>query len=727
MTQKPHRFRFRRAGGFDQVVLDRAEDLRALRDLDPKLWVALACPVAGLEFDEKTLSLIDTDGDGRIRAPEILAAVEWACTALRDPGLLVEGGEEIPLDAIAEETEPGAQVLSSARQILRELGRGEATAISLADAADTARLYAQMKLNGDGVVPPTSAGDAETARAIEEIVSCTGGTADRCGERGVSRADLDAFFEAAEALDRWWKEAESEPSILPLGERTAAAAAAVAAVRDKVNDWFTRCRLAAFDPRAAGPLNRSEEEYAQVASALLSPSGDEVASFPLARVEAGAALPLTGGINPAWIDRIEALRRDAIEPLLGPRDRLALEEWRDLQERLAPFERWLAEKKGEAVERLGLSRVRELLAGGMRERIAALVEADLALAPKVEGIAQVERLLRYKRDLYRLLRNFVSFADFYGGQKAIFQAGTLYLDQRSFDLCIRVEDPEAHAVLASKANTCLAYCECVRKSDGRKMYIVAAVTGGKLGGVAVGRNGVFFDRKGVDWDARVVKVVEYPVSVREAFWLPYRRIGALIGEQIEKFAAARDREIHEKAAAQIEAKAQAATVGPAAAAGNGAAPLAPPFDVARFAGIFAALGLAVGAIGSAFAALASGFLQLTWWQMPLALIGLPLAISGPAMIMAWLKLRGRSLGPLLDATGWAVNSRARINIPFGASLTSLATLPRGSVRTLGPDPWAPRRTGLVTAAALVLVVLALLAVFAALGGLGEPWIGSLTE
>ena len=73
------------------------------------------------------------------------------------------------------------------------------------------------------------------------------------------------------------------------------------------------------------------------------------------------------------------------------------------------------------------------------------------------------RLVFYHRDLHTLLRNFVSFADFYDGSRpAVFQAGTLYLDGRSCDLCVRVEDPAAHAGLASLSRMYIAYCECRR-------------------------------------------------------------------------------------------------------------------------------------------------------------------------------------------------------------------------------------------------------------------------
>ncbi len=70
-----HNWKFFRAGGFDQVQLDTGADLVALKYLDQKLWVALSCPTRGIEFDNRTLDMIDADGDGQVRASEILAAI----------------------------------------------------------------------------------------------------------------------------------------------------------------------------------------------------------------------------------------------------------------------------------------------------------------------------------------------------------------------------------------------------------------------------------------------------------------------------------------------------------------------------------------------------------------------------------------------------------------------------------------------------------------------------
>src|SRR3982751_4594175 len=130
-----HHWRFFRAGGFDQVRLETGADICAIGELDQKLWVALACPTRGLEFDTKTLDLIDTDKDGRIRAPEIIAAAKWAGVLLKNPDDLVKSAAALPLASINDATDDGRPLLASARQILLNLGKPEATTITAEDTA----------------------------------------------------------------------------------------------------------------------------------------------------------------------------------------------------------------------------------------------------------------------------------------------------------------------------------------------------------------------------------------------------------------------------------------------------------------------------------------------------------------------------------------------------------------------------------------------------------------
>ncbi len=681
-----HRWKFFRAGGFDQVRLETGADLAALEQLDQKLWMALTCPTNGLEMDARTLELLDADSDGRIRVPEVLAAVRWILPLLKNPDDLTKESPELPLAAINDATPEGKCLFKSARHILASLDKKDAAVITVDDTADAAKLLAQNKFNGDGIVPADCAEDDETKRIIGEIIDCLGAEADRSGLPGVSQEKLDRFFADARDYDAWYRGGDTaDPAVFPLGGETDAGVVALNAVRAKVEDYFARCRLAAFDDRSLPAVNRPETEYLAFAGKNLALAVSEAVDLPLAKIAAGRSLPLKEGLNPAWAARMEAVAVRIVRPLLGDRETLTEEEWFSLLDRFAAYEDRLSQKAGASVEKLGIARIREILAGDAQARITELVDRDRALEAEFDACINVDRLVRYHRNLFMLLNNFVSFSDFYTRKaKAVFQAGTLYLDGRSCDLCVRVDDPNRHALLATLSKMYLAYCDCTRRGGTDKMTIAAAFTGGDSDFLMAGRNGLFYDRKGQDWDATIVRVIEHPISIRQAFWSPYKQTMKMIGEQIQKLASARAKAATEKAAAGVAAAAEKATAAKAATA----APA--PFDVAKFAGIFAAVGLAVGAIGTAIAAVVTGFLKLNWWQMPLALIGLMLLISGPSMIIAWLKLRQRNLGPLLDANGWAVNARARINIPFGGSLTKVAALPEGAERSL-QDPFAEKK------------------------------------
>ena len=78
------------------------------------------------------------------------------------------------------------------------------------------------------------------------------------------------------------------------------------------------------------------------------------------------------------------------------------------------------------------------------------------------------------------------------------------------------------------------------------------------------------------------------------------------------------------------------------------------------------------------------------------------------MIIAWLKLRQRTLGPILEGNGWAVNGRVKINIPFGTALTALAKLPVGARRSL-EDPYEDKAAKRRKRRMIFLLIVAVLA------------------
>lgn len=545
----PHTWKFFRAGGFDQVQLDNGADLLALKDLNQKLWVALSCPTRGIEFDEHTLDMIDSDADGQVRANEVLAAIEWAGVLLKNSNTLTNGTDKLLLSDINDEAEDGKQILASSRHILKSLGKVDATQITLDDMADIEKFLSGLQFNGDGVICPKQVCDADLSATVADIIKVIGSIPDMSGDLGIDQKRCDQFFADAKAYADWYLQGESDKDILVLGADSRSAAATLQVVKQKIDDYFTRCQLAAYDERAASPLNRSADDYQLLATLNLSSQTAEIASFPLAIIEADKPLPLADGINPAWCAKIEALRNTVIKPLLGDKQSITALEWVAMCARFDAFEAWQASKHASNVEDLDIQRVRDIIASDHQAQITALIAQDKAVESEIKSIRSVERLLRYQRDLFELANNFVSFREFYSGKKkAIFQVGTLYLDGRSCELCIKVEDVNAHAAYANSSGVCLAYCEVDRNSSKEKMSIAAAFTAGDSDFLMVGRHGIFYDRKGQDWNATIVRIADHPISIRQAFWSPYKKLSKMIGEQMQKLAASKVHAVDNKMA-----------------------------------------------------------------------------------------------------------------------------------------------------------------------------------
>ena len=694
-----YKWEFENIGGCSRVKISSGNDIAHLDELDIKMWTVLSCPVKGLEIEEKSLKYMDRDTDGKIRVNDVISVAKWMTGALKNPDLLLEGKDWVNIDEIDAENEVGLKLSKAAKQILFNLGK-EGERISLADTADSAAIFAKTRYNGDGVITVTSTDDAAEKEVIAAAVAATGGTMDRSGETGVTAAQLEQFYTELKVYSDWC----AAEVAAPFGDKTDAVIAAYQALDVKMKDYFMRSRLAAFSPDSTSALDVQTSRIEAISAENLSAKGDEIASYPIARITGKEELDLTTSINPAWAAQFNVVKEAAVE---AGKKTLTEADWAAIGAKFAAYTAWKAAKAGVSVESLGIDKVNEMLKQDKKQALLDIVAQDLALKEEAENIDMVDMFLHMLRDFYRLLKNFITFHDFYNKDKkvgAIFQSGTLIIDQRACRFCMKVSDMGAHNASAATSGLFLVYCDCTTKTSPAKLQIVAAVTVGEIGNLIAGKNAVYYDNAGVEWDAVITKIVDNPISIAQAFWSPYRRMSTAVENLINKSAAEKDAKMMADATAKINAAPTELPATPAAGAeGEAAKPAAtPPFDIAKFAGIFAAIGMALGMIGTALASLAEGIFALRWWQLILSFLGVLLIISGPSMVLAWMKLRRRNIAPLLNANGWAVNAAAKISIPFGETLTDVAKYPKLKLK----DPYA--KTGM-PAWVKVLITLCILA------------------
>ena len=629
ISKRGYDWKFSTVGGVTRVNIESGEDIANLDQLDQKLWTVLSCPVSGLEFDERTLKLMDSDNDGKIRVNEVVAASQWLKKVLADMDYLTECRDSIHFSEVKSDSDEGHKVLDAARLILGQLG-----------------------VNKDEI----------------------------------TLADVDAYMSVyEEKCKAEYTATDTEPFEPPYGEQSDNVEAVVNALKAKVSDYFMRCKLVQFDADAAPVLDVQVDSIAAISAKNLGDNMAEISGYPIARPRQDGLLPVAVGINPAWQGDMAKLKDLVLDVDYAGAETISEEQWNAVVAKVDAYTAWKT--------------------SGDEAMNAAIAEQMAAHAAAVEP---VERLLRYCLDFYKLLHNFVVMKDFYrrdDSHQAIFQAGKLYIDQRCCELCIRVSDMGKSTASAGKSGMYLLYCHCVSKVKGKEMDIVAAMTDGEVGGLHEGKNAIFYDRDGQDWDATVTKIVDNPISVRQAFMSPYRKFGNWVTEKITKSAGEKE----SKQFDEMTSKADTATNNLVVKAEDADAKAkakteekkAQMFDIAKFAGIFAAIGLAVGAIGGALASL-GGFVTAKWYNVILLIAAVVILISGPSMLLAWLKLRKRNLGPVLNANGWAINSNIRVNTTFGATLTTMAKYPK----IVANDPFADKKMPWWQKCLIWLVVLA---------------------
>lgn len=589
-------------GGVTRVHISSGEDIAHLSELDEKMWTVTSCPVKGLEINEQSLKYMDTNNDGVIHINEIVAVSKWLSQVLKSNDIVIKGAEALPLDLLNQENEEGKKLYDAATSILKELGKSDATEITLADSSSCLASYLKNKL-----------------------------------EAALAAIDKNAAVEA------------------PYGDKTDAIEAAYNALDAKVKDYFMRAKLAGFAAESTAALDVQTSRIEAISAENLTGKLEEIASYPLARVSgSNVELPLDAAINPAWATQFatvkEAVSAKAIDEAVWAEIGAKIKAYRDYQASVT------------------------------------ITEADIKLDEETAAVQLVDKLLHLVHDYYTLLKNYVTLQDFYNpNAKAIFQAGTLLIDQRTCDLCFRVADAGAVAAQAPKSGMYLITCACSSKLYNENFTIIAAMTVGAVDDLYVGKNCIFYDRAGRDFDAKVTAIIDNPISIKQAMWSPYKKMGKLIEDNINKFAAEKEADVTASTTSAINEKTEAVKATDKENAADTGKQVG-SFDIAKYAGIFAAVGMAVGMIGSALVAIGKGLWGLTWWQFPLVILAIILVISGPSMFIAWTKLRKRNLAPILNANGWAINAGAKINVPFGATLTQQAKYPRLNLK----DPYADK-------------------------------------
>lgn len=643
--------KFTRFGKSYQLCIDTPEALKEIIGLDESLWAISSAPTNAYLMDKAFLDYIDGDKNGRVRTDEIKAVVQWCLDTMTDVSCFAEPKPEIGTSLVNDASADGPGLKVTIAYLAEQYNTdGEVTSL------DNVRLCMKelrgKPLNGDGVIIPESSTDAEISAYIAAAIKATGGTPDISGATGVNIAQLEAFRDAIKAFLEWKKNGAEDGPAMPLGAATSKAWDTMKKYEEKLDKFFLVARFRDFDPANSARFIS--------ASAAADTAGDALGAAPIAKPDDDGALPLTGaGINPIHRALINELVDAVITPVLGEGlTALTESDWNKIKATLAPYGAYLASKQGAIVE--GMTQV-DLEKWTDEKYHAAMVDLtaiDQDIANRAAALNKLEKLILCRMHLIEFVNNYVNLSKLYNPKEsALFETGRAVIDGRWFNMAIPVADANAHSLIAKGSGIFIIYLDVIPNDKSPVLKVAMPATTGTRGNLSVGKRGVFFDLKGAEHDAVITKIVEAPISLREAMFAPFKKVGDFLIGKIEGKSAAAEK--------SLISTVDTTTKNPPTASGANSP-----------SNMMMGLSLSVAALGSSLAFITKALGDMNAMTIIQGLGIAFLAVLIPIIIVAFIKLSRQDLSLILEGCGWAVNQRMRLTNKLRKQFTSRAPFPR---------------------------------------------------
>ena len=659
--------RFQRLGGSYQLLVERPSDLTFIPEMNDALWAMTSARCGAFRCDPDFLSMVDTDGNGRIRVNEVKEAVRWMISVLTEFDGVMNGSDTLRLSAVNRNHPDGREIIRTIRVALANLGVPDSTEISLAQISDQKNIIADALQNGDGIIPPDPVQDQKSRDCIRMIMKYVGSRKDLSGVEGVGEEDLEAFQRQAEAVLDWREACENDPEhILPFGARTEWIYGSFHKIEEKVDAFFRNCEALVLS--GAGSTEKSG-----AMDPMDNVSVDEFLSrAPLAPVNRERILKLNEVRHPQWREAVLSFFRDLPE---GTGNEITEERWTEICALLAPYEKWINAKPESRLTEVDASLLKNVLVSGTPGQIQALIRRDSDVCQNLQNCSQVRKLILFQKNMIRFLNNYVTLNELFDDRNtSLIQSGRLVMDGRCFSLCMVVEDPALHKKIAEASNICVVYLDAVTGTGPteKKVKLAAAVTSGHMRHLFVGKSGVFYNADGTIWDARIFDFIQQPVSIREALVMPFYKFADFLQKQADKFFSARSKQYEDTIAKDIQSKSALPIPSKPAAPQPPQQQQTPAFSGSM---ILMGGGVGIAAIGSAFAFMAKSIQGISIGSVLAVFLGILLIFGGPIILISLNKLFRRNLSIFFEANGFALNGQMRLSLKMGRFFTYTPRLP----------------------------------------------------
>lgn len=676
---------FRRIGGAGQLALRDIDDLPHVLELDEAHWALTSIDIDFLRTDRQFLDFIDEDHNGIIQADEVKRAVAWFLAHIRPEARPELGSPELRLDSIDVSAPEGAALFAAARVVLRNLGIPDSPVLSLSQIRNDDGILSNACCNGDGVITPGCfTGDCrEGASAIPEnphlaeivsrIMEIIGSCRDLTGAEGINRELLDSFRSGAEQYLSWYEAPENRPELLrPCGERTADFAAAVENLQERIDRYFLHCAALDFLPGLScrPPLVEGDGDVPESA-----PMQELLEKLPIATPRPDRVLDFSAPLNPLYEKELHALAAHPAMAEFLTGSVLSEAMWRRLTSLLAPCLEWKNAEPDKAYEKIEPAILKQWLTDGSLEELRRRIDEDLTIARELTAYHSLIKLTLFQQYLLEFLNNYVSLGALFNPRAAsMLQTGKLVMDGRHYTFATPVKNLAEHKRIATMSDICVLYVEATtgRTENARRMTLAVAVTSGNIRNLFIGKHGIFYAVDGSVWDARIIDLIQQPVSISEALKMPFFRFGEFVARLADRFFSTKSTEVQKTLEKTITTGAVLTPPAPAPAA-------KPQTPAVSGSMMLMGGGIGIAAIGSSVAFIIKSLQNISILNVLAVLLGIILIFGGPMVVISLVKLYRRNISRFLEANSCAVNRPMRLSRKLGLVFTFAPPLPRAGL------------------------------------------------
>lgn len=676
---------FRRIGGAGQLALRDIDDLPHVLELDEAHWALTGIDIDFLRTDRQFLDFIDEDHNGIIQADEVKRAVAWFLAHIRPEARPELGSPELRLDSIDVSAPEGAALFAAARVVLRNLGIPDSPVLSLSQIRNDDGILSNACCNGDGVITPGCfTGDCrEGASAIPEnphlaeivsrIMEIIGSCRDLTGAEGINRELLDSFRSGAEQYLSWYEAPENRPEQLrPCGERTADFAAAVENLQERIDRYFLHCAALDFLPGLScrPPLVEGDGDVPESA-----PMQELLEKLPIATPRPDRVLDFSAPLNPLYEKELHALAAHPAMAEFLTGSVLSEAMWRRLTSLLTPCLEWKNAEPDKAYEKIEPAILKQWLTDGSLEELRRRIDEDLTIARELTAYHSLIKLTLFQQYLLEFLNNYVSLGALFNPRAAsMLQTGKLVMDGRHYTFATPVKNLAEHKRIATMSDICVLYVEATtgRTENARRMTLAVAVTSGNIRNLFIGKHGIFYAVDGSVWDARIIDLIQQPVSISEALKMPFFRFGEFVARLADRFFSTKSTEVQKTLEKTITTGAVLTPPAPAPAA-------KPQTPAVSGSMMLMGGGIGIAAIGSSVAFIIKSLQNISILNVLAVLLGIILIFGGPMVVISLVKLYRRNISRFLEANSCAVNRPMRLSRKLGLVFTFAPPLPRAGL------------------------------------------------